>query len=88
MEKLTWNSIEEFLTQNEYEFIHVDSEEEYQDEVEKIQHENESVIGVLNGVATEKFRCKKWRPVKKRICRLVNGKYECVTHTRYICVER
>lgn len=88
METLIWNSIEEFLSQNDCEFIHVDDEEEYQNEVDKLLHENNRVIGVISGTMTEKYRCKRWRPVMKRICRWKDDKYICVTHTLYVCVER
>lgn len=88
MKKQNWNSIEEFLSQNQTEFIHVDSEEEFQYEVDKINHENNSVISIITGANPTAFRCKKWRPVQRQICRFINGTYECVTHTRYECVER
>lgn len=88
MEQLKWDSVEEFLSQNEDEFIHVDSEEEYQDELDKIRHENEIVAGIINGTTNLRFKCKRWKPVKKKICKWKKNKYVCVVHTRHVCVER
>lgn len=88
MKENAWPSIEEFLDENEYEFIHVDNDDEYQKEIDQIEIDNNLVIEEIKGENVKKSKCKEWRPVKRRICRWKNGKYVCITHTRYECVRR
>ncbi|HAA10722.1 MAG TPA: hypothetical protein DCE41_03115 [Cytophagales bacterium] len=84
----TWNSIEDFLEENDLEFVHVDTDEEYQKEVDEIQKENGQVLTMLEGRGMQDRGCKRWKPIKRRVCRMVNGRYHCEVHTRYVCVER
>lgn len=88
MKENAWNTIEEFLDENQYEFIHVDNDAEYQEEIDQIENDNEVMIQEINGKKAKDLKCKEWRPVKRRICRWKHGKYVCITHTRYECVKR
>lgn len=88
MKSKKWDSIEVFLTENKLEFTHVETDEQYQQELKNLEQENQQVISMLSGGAAANLSCRKWRPVKRRICRWVGGKYECVEHTNYVCVDR
>jgi hypothetical protein len=83
----SWTTIDAFLNENDLEFTFVDSEESYQEEVRKINKNLKELKDHLTGKRQGDHSCKRYIPVKKRILRKVNGRFELYEYTEWVCAE-
>ena len=92
MNTTSWNTFEEFLTTNQLEFTHVETEEEYLNEMNSYKVNLENVKKIVEGDKSVELCCKRWMPATKRVCRWVRYRnrrqYECTTISYMKCIER
>lgn len=87
MKEEIWGSIDQFLMENDLAFTHAETEDDFKNELKRLQDEREKVVGILMGERKNDRECRNWKPVKRRVTRWVDGGFKVVTITTYVCAD-